>query len=68
LNDYLSSDRGLSVEGATLFVLVFGLGNFVGVFIGGIGSSYLYEHHGARYPEPSYHQPLPLQDVCHYGD
>jgi len=50
LNDYLSSDRGLSVEGATLFVLVFGLGNFVGVLIGGIGSSYLYEHHDPRYP------------------
>lgn len=50
LNDYLSSDRGLSVEGATLFVLVFGFGNFVGVLIGGIGSSYLYEHHDPRYP------------------
>jgi len=50
LNDYLSSDRGLSVEGATLFVLVFGLGNFLGVLIGGIVSSYLYEHHDPRYP------------------
>lgn len=50
LNDYLSSDRGLSVEGATLFILVFGFGNFLGVLIGGIGSSYLYEHHGPRYP------------------
>ena len=30
LNDYLSSDRGLSVEGATLVILVFGLGNFIG--------------------------------------
>jgi predicted MFS family arabinose efflux permease len=30
LNDYLSSDRGLSVEGATLVILVFGVGNFIG--------------------------------------
>jgi len=49
LNDYLSSDRGLSVEGATLVILVFGVGNFIGTFLGGVGSSYLYAH-GPQYP------------------
>ncbi|EED88164.1 transporter [Thalassiosira pseudonana CCMP1335] len=50
LNDYLSSDRGMTVEGATLMILVFGLGNFVGVSLGGIGASYLYSIYGPRYP------------------
>ena len=50
LNDYLSYDRGLSVEEATLVILVFGCGNFIGTLLGGIGSSYLYEHHDPRYP------------------
>jgi MFS family permease len=50
LNDYLSSDKGLSVEGATLVVLVFGAGNFLGTLIGGIGSSRIYERWGRRYP------------------
>lgn len=50
LNDYLSSDRGLSVGGATLVILVFGAGNFLGTLIGGIGSSYIYEKYGRRYP------------------
>ncbi|KAL7534069.1 hypothetical protein ACHAXR_005618 [Thalassiosira sp. AJA248-18] len=50
LNDYLSSDRGLSVENATLVILVFGLGNFIGTSVGGVGSSYLYTHFDPRYP------------------
>ena len=50
LNDYLSSDIGLSVGGATLVILVFGAGNFFGTLIGGIGSSYIYEKYGRRYP------------------
>ncbi len=50
LNDYLSSDKGLTVEGATLVVLVFGAGNFFGTLIGGIGSSHIYERYGRRYP------------------
>jgi len=50
LNDYLSSDRGLSVEGATLVILVFGLGNFIGTLVGGIGSSHLYARYGPQYP------------------
>ncbi len=48
LNDYLSSDRGLSVEGATLVILMFGAGNFLGTLISGIGSS-IYEFYGSRY-------------------
>lgn len=50
LNDYLSSDRGLPVEGATLIILLFGLGNFLGTIKGGVGSSYLYTRYGPRYP------------------
>jgi MFS family permease len=50
LNDYLSSDRGLPVEGATLIILLFGLGNFIGTIKGGVGSSYLYTRYGPRYP------------------
>jgi predicted MFS family arabinose efflux permease len=50
LNDYLSSDGGLTVEGATLIILVFGMGNFLGTIIGGIGCSHIYERYGRRYP------------------
>ncbi len=50
LNDYLSSDRGLPVEGATLIILLFGLGNFLGTVQGGLGGSYLYSRYGSRYP------------------
>lgn len=38
------------MEGATLVILVFGLGNFLGTLFGGVGSSYLYSHYGPRYP------------------
>jgi hypothetical protein len=37
LNDYLAADQGMSVEGATFFILIFGIGNFAGTGIGGIG-------------------------------
>lgn len=50
MNDYLSSDRGLPVEGATLIILLFGLGNFLGTVQGGLGGSYLYARYGPRYP------------------
>lgn len=50
LNDYLSSDCGLPVEGATLIILLFGLGNFLGTIQGGVGSSYLYTRYGSHYP------------------
>ena len=50
LNDYLSTDRGLPVEGATLMILLFGLGNFLGTIQGGVGGSYLYAKYGPRYP------------------
>ena len=50
LNDYLSSDRNLSVEGSTLVILLFGIGNFAGTLAGGLGCSYLYQHYGARAP------------------
>jgi len=50
LNDYLSSDRNLSIEGSTLVILFFGVGNFAGTLAGGLGCSYLYKHHGARTP------------------
>lgn len=38
------------MEGATLVILVFGLGNFIGTCLGGLGSSYLYAHFGSKYP------------------
>jgi MFS family permease len=38
------------VEGATLVVLAFGAGNFLGTVMGGIGSSHIYKRHGRRYP------------------
>jgi hypothetical protein len=46
LSDYLLLDRGLSVEGATLVILVFSAGNFPETLIGGIVSSHIYEHYG----------------------
>ncbi|KAL7468002.1 hypothetical protein ACHAXS_008226 [Conticribra weissflogii] len=50
LNDYLSTNRGMSVEGATLIILVFGVGNGAGVTFGGMGSTYLYTNFGPRFP------------------
>lgn len=49
LNDFLSQDCGMTVQGATMTILVFGFGNFIGILIGGIGGGYLYKK-DARYP------------------
>lgn len=49
LNDFLSEDRGMTVEVATLTLLFFGLGNFVGMLVGGFGATYLYRI-DPRYP------------------
>ena len=49
LNDFLSMDRGMSVEGATTIVLLFGVGNFFGMLMGGGFGRSLY-HLNPRYP------------------
>uniref|UniRef100_A0A7S2KRC2 Major facilitator superfamily (MFS) profile domain-containing protein n=1 Tax=Leptocylindrus danicus TaxID=163516 RepID=A0A7S2KRC2_9STRA len=49
LNDYLAEDRGLSVEAATTTLLVFGLGLFFGVMLGGFVGEFLYNK-DVRYP------------------
>lgn len=49
LNDYLSEDRGMTVEGATATVLCFGIGNFFGLIVGGAGGQALC-HINPRYP------------------
>lgn len=49
LNDYLSENCGLSIQAATGVILVFGLGNFVGMVTGGLGGDYLYKM-DARFP------------------
>ncbi len=49
LNDYLSEDCGLSVQEATTLILMFGLGNFFGMVIGGAGGDVLYKK-DSRYP------------------
>lgn len=49
LNDYLSEDCGLSIQAATTVILVFGLGNFFGMIIGGTGGDLLYKQ-DSRYP------------------
>ncbi len=49
LNDYLSEDCGLSVQEATAVILLFGLGNFFGMLIGGAGGDILYKK-DSRYP------------------
>lgn len=46
LNDYLSSDRGMSVQGATAALTTFGLGGLVGQIFGGWFGQRLYN----RYP------------------
>jgi len=42
LNDFLHSNRGMSVEKATTVILVFGFGNFLGLVLGGAAGSLLY--------------------------
>lgn len=49
LNDYLSSDRGLSIESATLVIAIFGISTFFGQVIGGTGGTYLYQRN-VKYP------------------
>jgi len=49
LNDYLAVDCGMSVQVATMVVLCFGLGNFVGMLGGGGAAMYLYRI-DPRYP------------------
>jgi MFS family permease len=49
LNDYLSEDCGMSVQAATTTVLFFGVGNFFGMVIGGVGGDYLYKK-DQKYP------------------
>ncbi|GMH92604.1 hypothetical protein TrST_g170 [Triparma strigata] len=41
LNDYLSNDRGLSIESATLVITLFGVGCFGGLVVGGAYGQYL---------------------------
>lgn len=49
LNDYLSEDRGFSVEMATTVLMCFGVGNTLGLIFGGSCGSYLYKV-DKRYP------------------
>ncbi|KAL7559989.1 hypothetical protein ACA910_013485 [Epithemia clementina (nom. ined.)] len=42
LNDYLSENKGMTIEAATTVAMAFGLGNFFGLLLGGAGGSYLY--------------------------
>jgi len=49
LNDYLHSDRGMTVERATTVLLLFGVGNFIGMVVGGATGSILYRR-SARLP------------------
>jgi len=49
LNDYLHSNRGMTVEKATSVILVFGFGNFLGLILGGTAGSLLYRR-GPRIP------------------
>jgi MFS family permease len=49
LTDFLAVNRGLSVELATLTMLLFGAGNFFGMMLGGYGGAYLYRC-SPRYP------------------
>jgi MFS family permease len=49
LNDYLSEDRGFSVEMATTILMCFSFGNVFGLILGGIGGRHLY-HIDNRFP------------------
>ena len=50
LNDFLAQDRGFSVQTATFTVLIFGIGNFFGLLLGGQGGSYLYKRNPSHPP------------------
>lgn len=43
LNDYLSEDRGFSVQAATTVLMLFSIGYGVGLFVGGAGGKMLYK-------------------------
>jgi MFS family permease len=43
LNDYLSEDRGFSVQMATTTLMCFSLGYTLGLVVGGMGGRYLYQ-------------------------
>jgi MFS family permease len=43
LNDYLSADRGFTVEMATTTLMCFSLGYSLGLVVGGVGGRYLYK-------------------------
>jgi MFS family permease len=43
LNDYLSEDRGFTVEAATTILMLFSLGYGLGLMVGGIGGRGLYQ-------------------------
>ena len=49
LNDYLAEDRGFSVEMATTVLMLFGVGNVIGLVVGGSYGSYIYRI-DKRYP------------------
>lgn len=49
LNDYLAVNRGMTVERATFIVLIFGIGNLLGMLAGGHGGAVLYQQ-DKRYP------------------
>lgn len=49
LADFLAVDGGMSVQWATMVLLVFGVGNFVGILFGGFLGSFLYRI-DKRYP------------------
>jgi len=43
LNDYLSEDRGFSVQGATTVIMCFSIGYALGLVVGGTGGKLLYK-------------------------
>ena len=50
LNDYLSEDKGLSVQGATTLILTFGIGVFFGMVVAAVMGNCLYKR-DPRYPQ-----------------
>jgi len=50
MNDYLAEDRGLSVQHATLVVVLFGVGGFLGQIVGGVLGQRLYNRNHRYQP------------------